>query len=97
MIPIPKVGKASKTAESFRPISLTSCFAKIYERLVNRRLTTFLEENKFLDQSQFAFRKGKGVGNYMATMRQDLDRAFEDEQHVELAVLDLSKAYNRVW
>ena len=41
MIPIHKKGKDKTKADSFRPISLTSCVGKLMEMLVNNRLTRY--------------------------------------------------------
>ena len=38
IVPIAKKGKDATNAESYRPISLTSCFGKIAKRMVNERL-----------------------------------------------------------
>lgn len=67
------------------------------ERMVNRRLVHFLESNGHLDHRQHAFRSGHGTGTYFATLGQVLHDAKAQEQHVELATLDLAKAYNRAW
>ncbi|XP_055616359.1 uncharacterized protein LOC129762269 [Toxorhynchites rutilus septentrionalis] len=45
VIPIPKIGQSSN-----------NCSSKILERMANRRLVTFLTENRKLDYRQFAFR-----------------------------------------
>ena len=45
MLPIHKKGKDKTKADSYRPISLTSCVGKLIERLVNNRLTWYLEKN----------------------------------------------------
>ncbi|MEM7299022.1 MAG: endonuclease/exonuclease/phosphatase family protein, partial [Bacteroidota bacterium] len=57
VIPIVKQGKDELLATSYRPISLTNCSCKIMERMVNARLTFFLESNKLLSPFQSGFRK----------------------------------------
>lgn len=97
VVPIPKNNKKNSTVADFRPISLTSCVAKILERMVNRRLTTALLENGFLDHRQYAFLKGRGLGMYQAKIREILDEAINNDHHIDIAALDIVKAYNRVW
>ena len=41
-----KPGKDPLHSNYYRPISLTSCFCKVMERMVNQRLTYYLEKNK---------------------------------------------------
>ena len=49
VIPLLKPGKDPSLATSYRPIALTSCLGKTYERLINRRLMFLLEEKNFFD------------------------------------------------
>ena len=58
VIPILKPGKDSKNPSNYRPISLTSCFCKTMERMINTRLVWFLEKNNILTKYQSGFRKG---------------------------------------
>lgn len=97
VIPIPKNRSSSTDPKDYRPISLTNCTCKVLERMVNRRITDYLQDNNLLDHRQHAFRKGFGTGTYFASLGQVLDDAFQSGQHVDIAALDLSKAYNRTW
>ena len=45
IIPIHKMGKSLDSPASFRPISLTSCVSKLFERIILSRLLFFLESN----------------------------------------------------
>ena len=48
IIPIHKMGKPLDSPASFRPISLTSCVSKLFERIILSRLLFFLESNSIL-------------------------------------------------
>lgn len=50
----PKPGK-KLGIEHMRPISLTSCLGKIFEKLVNTRLLSHLENNKLMPNTVFGF------------------------------------------
>lgn len=63
--------------------------------MINRRLTTELETNKKLDPRQHAFRPGKGVESHLAHLESLL--SFENDEHVEIVALDISKAYDTTW
>jgi len=43
IIPIPKVGENLSDSGNYRPVSLTSCICKTFERMVNTRLIWYLE------------------------------------------------------
>ncbi|XP_058448991.1 uncharacterized protein LOC131428950 [Malaya genurostris] len=97
VIPIPKRCQGVRSPSDFRPISLLPCSAKIMERLVNRRLTTLLEKRNLLDRRQFAFRKGLGTNIYMGCLGNCINKALADGSHIDIAILDIAKAYNTVW
>ena len=42
VIPLLKAGKPADSSSSYRPISLTSCLGKVFERIVTSRLTWFV-------------------------------------------------------
>ena len=55
IIPIHKPGKPTFSPSSFRPISLTSCISKLFERLILSRITFHLESNHLLPLARPAF------------------------------------------
>ena len=52
IIPIHKMGKPLDSPASFRPISLTSCISKLFERIIPSRLLFFLESNSILSPAR---------------------------------------------
>ena len=44
IIPIPKPGKDHSNPSNYRPIALTNCLCKLMEKLINKRLSWFLEK-----------------------------------------------------
>lgn len=97
VVPIPKQNNPGSSPSSFRPISLTCCASKVMERMINRRLVRWLEDSGLLGQRQHGFRPGKGSNTYFGQLSDILQTAFDEGLHVEVAALDLSKAYNRTW
>ena len=55
-LPFLKPGKDSNLPSNYRPISLTSCICKLFERMVNHRLMWFLEKNNILCPEQSGFK-----------------------------------------
>ena len=60
VIPIPKTGDLTKV-NNYRPISLLPLPGKILEKLVHTQLTNHLEENGFISDSQFGFRRQRST------------------------------------
>lgn len=54
VVMIPKPGKKLQI-ENLRPISLTSCLGKLYERVVTRRLQSYMEDEDLYPHSMFGF------------------------------------------
>ena len=57
VVPIFKTGEAN-LFNNYRPISLLPAFSKIIEKIVVRKLMSFLENTKQLHRHQYGFRKG---------------------------------------
>ena len=55
IIPIPKTGDKSQ-CDNYRPISLISNISKLLEKLVHKRLYSFLVKEKLLFEGQYGFR-----------------------------------------
>ena len=99
IIPIHKKGKPQERPENYRPVALTSCVAKLSERLVMGRLQHFLEKNNLIAPEQAGFRRGRGTEEQLARMTQDIFDALEASppERAIVAFLDKSRAYDRVW
>ena len=50
-MPIPKQG-----TDEMRPISLLSCLGKLFERVIARRVTFYMEQNQLFSKTQSGFR-----------------------------------------
>ena len=61
IIPIHKMGKPLDSPTSFRPISLSSCVSKLFERIILSRLLIFLESNSILSPRQTGFHLGRST------------------------------------
>ena len=61
IIPIHKMGKPLDSAASFRPISLTSCVSKLFERIILSCLLFLLESNSILSPCQAGFPPGQST------------------------------------
>ncbi|GFV22554.1 putative RNA-directed DNA polymerase from transposon X-element [Trichonephila clavipes] len=61
VIPILKPGKVATDPLSYRPIALTSCFCKTFERMVSTRFVYVLEKEKCISPLQSGFRKSRST------------------------------------
>ena len=81
---------------NYRPISLLSTFSKIFESLMKKSLTNYLETNSILSTNQFGFRKGKSTFDSLNILTGDLYSALDNHQSAVLILIDFTKAFDTV-
>ena len=100
IIPIHKMGKPLDSPASFRPISLTSCVSKLFERIILSRLVFFLESNSILSPRQAGFRPGRSTLDQILYLCQSISDGFNKPRPGSWTILptiDFSKAFDSVW
>ena len=100
IIPIHKMGKPLDRPASFRPISLTSCISKLFERIILSRLLFFLESNFILSPRQAGFRPGRSTLNQILYLSQSISDGFNKPRpgsRTILSTIDFSKAFDSFW
>ena len=60
VLPVDKGGDITDPS-NFRPISVLSIFVQIFEKLVFKQLTSYVEKYYILYQYQFVFKKGRSI------------------------------------
>ncbi len=94
---IPKPDKPTTDPNNFRPISLLEVPSKIYEKIINTRLRTFLESNNILPSTQHGFRKNRSTDTALATITETISKAIADKKQCCVVLRDVSKAFDKVW
>ena len=97
VIPLLKPGKDRTNPSHYRPISLTSCFGKVFERMVGKRLTWFLEEHNLLSKYQSGFRKHHTTYDHIIRLETDIRKGFKHKKQTTAVFLDISRAYDMVY
>jgi len=97
IVPILKPNKPRNEASSYRPISLTSCMAKLLEKLINYRLRWFCERNKVFPTQQAGFRSGHTTMDHIIRLEGDGMHAINLEKFAAAVFLDLKNAYPETW
>ena len=95
--PILKKNKPAEDLNSYRPISISSCLGKISERMVNNRLTWWLETTGYLHANQAGFRAGHRTEDQLFRLSQKVIDGFQKKHHTTAVFVDLKQAYDRVW
>jgi len=97
IIPIPKPNKALTSTNSYRPISLLSCVAKLMERLVNRQLNFFLEQNHSFRTSQGGFRPRLSAIDQVTRLDTAIRDSLRSKSILVVVFCDFSNAFDTVW
>ena len=97
VIPLHKGGKKPwKDSLSYRPISLTSCVARVLEKALNMQIRKYLEVNKLIYDHQSGFLPQRSTVTQLCYLTHEWTMALDQRQCIQAAFLDLSKVYNRV-
>ncbi|KAI5738982.1 hypothetical protein M8J77_013456 [Diaphorina citri] len=96
LVPIPKPGKDSTLPENLRPISLTSCLCKLFERIVLKRLNFFLESNKLIAPEQSGCRKNRSTLDNLISLQTEISDALVNKQYLLCTMFDIRAAYDSI-
>ena len=100
IIPIHKMEKPLDSPASSRPISITSCVSKLFERIKLSRLLIFLESNFILFPRKTGFRSGQSTLDQILFLSQSISDGFNKPRsgsRTILATIDFYKAFGSVW
>ena len=78
--PVYKSGENSSLS-NYRPISVLPCFSKMLERIMYRRLYSYLQENKILYSKQFGFQTGHSTDHAIIQLVEQIYENFEKNKY----------------
>ena len=82
--------------DNYRPISLLSTLNKIMEKLMYRRIITFLDKHNILYRYQFGFRQNHSTSMALMEIVDCIYNDLEKGKYVTGIFLDMSKAFDTV-
>ena len=71
-----KPGKDPAETNNYRPIGLTSCLCKTLERMINKRLTCFLESYNHIPRFQSGFKTDRSTTDDLVRLETFIRDAF---------------------
>ena len=83
----------TQLVSNYRPISVLSAFSKILEKLVHKRILSFLNQNNNLSQLQFGFRPTFLTQLACSYLSSKITDFFNDNNLVLAIFLELTKAF----
>lgn len=82
--------------DKFRPISLAPYLCKIFERIINNRLSWWLENKNLLPNCQYGFRRNWSCLDNFALLHSDIIFAQDNKENTAALFLDIHAAYDNV-
>ena len=94
-----KMDKATYHIEnSYRSISLTNIFGKIYERILLQQATNIWEKNKFFEgKNLYAYQKNKNAPQALLPLVEQMHEAIANGEYGIVIMADLEGAFDSVW
>ena len=93
VMPIHK-NKEKDKLNNYRPISLLPSISKVFEKIIYKRLYTFLEINNILNPCQFGFRPKHSTIDAVSTLTKDILQGFKRKKNTLAVFCDLAKAFD---
>ena len=96
VVPILKKGGKLQTV-NYRPVSLTCITCKLFEHIIFKHILAHIEDHIIITDLQHGFRSGRSCETQLVTTFQDLAQMHNKKgNHLDIAVLDFSKACDKV-
>jgi Reverse transcriptase (RNA-dependent DNA polymerase) len=93
VVPVFKKGDVFKMS-NYRPISLLSLVGKVFEKIVCRQITEYLEEQNLLSPVQYGFRRQRSCETALVRLSNLLFSARRAMQYASIATIDYTKAFD---
>lgn len=97
IIPIPKPGKDPKIVNNYRPISKISCIAKVFEKIIAKKIQIECDNLEIDFERQFGFRPGRTTCHALFKLVTEISYGLNDGIPTHVVALDFEKAYDTVW
>ena len=95
VVPVHKKGSKAEP-NNYRPISLTSTCCRVMERIINKELLTYLEQNNLISEQQHGFRSGRSACTNLLEAASDWVSNVQTKVGSDIVYFDLSKAFDSV-
>lgn len=96
-IPVHKSGKDPNDRTSYRPIAILPIFSKIFDKVINTKLTEFNEEFKIIPDNQFGFRRKHSTSHGLLYLFKKAQTNLVQKKSTGILTFDIEKAFDRVW
>lgn len=97
ILPIYKNKGEQSNPQNYRPITLLSCFGKLFTSVLNARLNKFIEQEHILEENQAGFRKGYSTTDHVFVLHSRIEIMKNSNKNLFCCFIDFSQAFDSVW
>ena len=88
--------KEKSDASNYRPISLTSQVAKAMEKILKRKIVSYLNLNNLADKCQHGARSQLGMSTQLLLQYEKLLQQVVSGNNTDMTYLDIAKAFDKI-
>ena len=97
ILPIYKNKGPSSDPKNYRPITIVSCFGKLFTSVLNERLQTFSEQYSLICENQAGFRKDYSTIDNIFLLHTLISLSNLFKKKMYCIFIDFEKAFDKVW
>ena len=94
---IQKKSNDTRNPANYRPISVTLCLARLFERIMLKRLQGHLRKNDIIVTEQSGFRKNRQTKDNITFLTQKVIEQFSVGKKIISVFFDIASAFDKVW
>ena len=95
IVPIFRKGERENPS-NYRPISILTCFFKILEQIIHKRLISFFDKYDIIQHTQYGFRRNVSTNHALVDVVTQSSENINNNMHAGLIFLDPTKAFGTV-
>ena len=96
VVPLFKEGDKTNIL-NYRPISTLTIYSKIFEKLVHKRMVSFISRYNIIKPNQFGFQSNKSTSDAILDFLQNIYDSFNNNKRYLSIYLDFSKAFDTIF
>ena len=89
IVPVYKRNRKPNACASYRPINLTCCVSKIFERIIHKKMLQYLKGNDLISESQHGFLTMRSTITNLLTCTYDWVTILEDYYNITRVVKNI--------
>jgi hypothetical protein len=97
IIMLPKPNKDHSSPLNYRPISLLNSLAKLFEKILLKRLHFILKKLNLIREDQYGFKKGHSTSHALLRLIERITLGFNNNKSTIALFLDIERAFDKVW